>query len=412
MNPRPPVILGAFQRFRFSPLRGPRFFPRFTALGVAACILLANPAVCGTGIRAALPSSHKALSDHYLLLVNTAIAFQMSEAKFRQFDHSAYDGIAVAFLHAYDTSAIPPVSTMDSEMIEWKKYTSKDIWPWVYINRMVGKNPAETNAHADTTEFRAIAGADLDDAQGGRSAFLHMWANSLAAARDSNVPGIVCDLEFYNNYKSYDIGELARQSGKKPTEVAASLHSLGSRMADVAAQEYPDSVLWFLWTGFTHAGYKTYSGVSYYPSPTYIAMGLLDEIRNKKMKLKVLTGGEGSLAYCHDTLSDFESAISKRPSDMKPALDKYGASLEMAGTMTLWSDPTVAGRCQGASAATVEDLEPYLELLFRSYRYDWIWASGDAGYLAFSPDSAPRFDAVIRRAKAAAWTNAPAGVPR
>lgn len=392
--------------------RGTRFFRRLAAVGVAVCSLLANPTIYGGGIRPSRRPSHRALGNHYLILVNTAIAFLMTGAKFQQFDHSPYDGIAVAFLHAYDTSPIPSVATMDSDLRDWQKYTSKDIWPWVYINRMVGKNPEETNAHSDTPEFRSIAGADLDDTQGARSAFLQMWKNSLVAARDSNVPGVVCDLEFYNNYKGYDIGQLAFQSGKKPAEVAASLQSLGSEMADIAEREYPDAVLWFLWMGFTHAGYKTYYGVPYFPSPAYIAIGLLDEIGRKKMRLKVITGGEGSLAYCHNTLQDFQSAIAKRAFDMKPTLEKYGANLEMAGTMTLWKNGTASGLCRGASAVTVEDLEPYLELLLRSYRYDWIWASGDAGYLAFSPDSAPRFDAVIRRARTAAWTDAPAGAAR
>lgn len=358
---------------------------------------------------AAKPRERK-LANHYLLLVNTAIAFQMTEAKLRQFDKSPYDGIAIAFLHAYDTSAVPSVSTMNSEMKQWMTYTSKDIWPWTYINRMVGKNPVETNAHADTPEFRKIAGADLDDVQGARSAYLQMWRNSLATARDSNVPGVVCDLEFYNNYKSYDIGELARQSGKTPADVATSLQSLGTQMADIAAQEYPDAVLWFFWTGFTHAGYKTYSGVLYYPSPTYIAIGLLDEIARKKMHLKVLTGGEGSMGYCFDTLAAMQSAISKRASDTKPALDKYNGILEMAGTMTLWIDHASNNTCKTASAASIEDLEPYIELLMKSYRYDWIWASGDGGYLAFSPDSAPKFNSVIQKARAAAWPDsAPVG---
>ena len=57
------------------------------------------------------------------------------------------------------------------------------------------------------------------------------------------------------------------------------------------------------------------------------------------------------------------------------------------------------GSCKTASAATAEDLQPYLELLLKSYRYNWIYASSDGNYLAFVPESASRFDAVIRRAK-------------
>jgi len=93
---------------------------------------------------------------------------------------------------------------------------------------------------------------------------------------------------------------------------------------------------------------------------------------------------------------------------MTMQLQKYEGTLELAGTMTLWSDPTAKRGwmkeypCGSTSAATVEDLQPYLELLLRSYRYNWIYGSGDGGYYAFVPESARRFDTVISKAKAQA----------
>jgi len=383
-----------------------RFFRWIVTFGFATALVLVSASVCEWGIRAGESGTGKALPDHYLLLVNTAVAFMMNEGKLRQFDKSPYDGLAIAFLHAYDTSSPPSVTAMDAQMTDWKKYTRKDIWPWVYVNRMVGKSPLEENAHADVPYFRRIAGLDLDDSLGAQSHFLEIWRNSLAAARDSGMPGVVCDLEFYNYYKEYDIGEIARQTKGTPAQVAVKLKALGARMADLAAEEYPEATLWFLWTGFTHPGYKAYDGVPYYPSPTYVAMGLLDEIVQKQLRLKVLSGGEASLAYCHDTLGDFQSAIAKRESDLQTTLEKYRGVMEMAGTMTLWSDRAANHVCATADAASIEELQPYLELLFRSYRYNWIWGSADGNYLAFAPESAPRFDAVIRRAQAAASSNA------
>jgi hypothetical protein len=343
--------------------------------------------------------------SRYLLLVNTAISSMMDESKFRQFDKSAYDGLAVAFLHAYDVSELPSPAAIDAQIKQWHAYTSKDIWPWLYLNRMIGFGAAEKNAHADVPYFRKIAGADLNGSTGARADFLKLWRNYLTAARDTGVPGIVCDLEFYNFYKLYDIGELARATDKSVPETAKSLQSLGAEMADIADQTYPGATLWFLFTGFTHPGYKTIAGTPYFPSPTYVAMGLLDEISSKHLKLKVLTGGEGSIAYCHDSLQDFRAAIRQRQSDLDSVLRKYSGVIEMAGTMTLWSDRSAArgwvneGACKTAAAQTVEELQPYLELLFNSYRYNWIYGSPDGGYLAFSQDSAPRFDAVIAKAR-------------
>jgi hypothetical protein len=137
---------------------------------------------------------------------------------------------------------------------------------------------------------------------------------------------------------------------------------------------------------------------------TYIAEGLLDRIRQQHLPLHVLTGGEVGLGYCHNSVEDFREAIEKRAADFAPLLEKYKGILELTGTMTLWSDRsakrtwTTKGACGTSAAATVEDLEPYMELLFRSYRYNWIYGSVNGGYMAFQPDSAPRFDAAIAHA--------------
>lgn len=346
------------------------------------------------------------LGDHYLMLVNTAVASYMTEDKFRQFDKSPYDGIAVAFLHAYDTSAPPSVPSIEQQIASWHKFTGKDIWPWVYANRFIGMSVAENNPHSDNPYFRRIHGADLDDQNGAVSDFLQIWQNSLKAARDTNVPGIVCDLEFYNYYKEYDISEFAHQTAKTPAEVAVSLQRIGARMADSAAEAYPGATIWLLFTGLTHPGYKKLEGAPYYPSPTYITIGLLEEILAKKLPLKVLGGGEGSIGYCHESIEEFKTSIQKRESDLQSDLRKYKGILELAGTLALWSDRTAKkdwlsqGSCAASDAGTIEELRPYIELLLKQYRYNWLYATGEGNYLPFSPASAPRFDAVIGKAKA------------
>ena len=345
------------------------------------------------------------MGEHYLLLVNTAIAQFMSDDKLRQFDKSSYDGIAIAFLHAYDTSTPPSVAEMNRQIAGWKQLTSKQIWPWVYLNRIVARNPAENNHYADNPYFNRIAGVDLDDKQGALSDFLRIWRNSITAARDANVPGIMCDLEFYNNYKEYDIGQIAYQTGKTPAQVADGLKSIGARMADSASAIYPNSVIWLMFTGLTHPGYKKLDGAPYYPSPTYVSIGMLDEVVKKQLPLKVLAGGEGSLGYCHESLSAFQDAIEKRRNDLSAELQKYSGVLELGGTLALWSERKIKtdwlnqAECGKSQADTVEDLEPYLELLLKTYRYNWLYATSEGNYLPFSAASAPRFDAVIRKAR-------------
>ena len=77
--------------------------------------------------------------------------------------------------------------------------------------------------------------------------------------------------------------------------------------------------------------------------------------------------------------------------------------------MTLWSEKSAKknwvtqGACGNSSADSVQDLIPYMELLFRTYRYNWIYGSPNGGYFAFQSRIAPRFDAAIAKAKALAY---------
>jgi hypothetical protein len=140
--------------------------------------------------------------------------------------------------------------------------------------------------------------------------------------------------------------------------------------------------------------------------------GLLGRIEQQKLSLRVLAGGELGLGYCHASPEDLRQSIEKRAATLAPYVHKYNGVLELAGTMTLWSDRAAKknwvaqGACGSSSAATVEDLIPYMELLFRSYRYNWIYGSPNGGYLAFNAAVAPRFDAAIAKAKRQAYGQA------
>jgi hypothetical protein len=357
---------------------------------------------------ASTPASER-LGNHYLLLVNTAMANQMDAPKLAQFDRSPYDGLAVSFVNAYDSSSVPSSAQMEAQIASWKKSAKKQIWPWVYLNRMIGANDAEGNPLTKVPYFQRFPGLDLDGKSGAQNDFLKSWRNALRLARQTGVPGIVCDLEFYNNYQAYDIAELARMTSTPQQDVLNLLRRVGARMADIAAAEYPGATLWFLFTGFTRSDYRVIEGQPYYLAATYIAEGLLDEIQRHHLPLRVLSGGEVGLGYCYNSVEDLRRGIEKRAADFAPLLQKYNGILELAGTMTLWSDRSAKknwvaqGTCGTSSAATVEDLIPYMELLFRSYRYNWLYGSPNGGYFAFQPASAPRFDAAIAQAKVRAY---------
>jgi hypothetical protein len=120
----------------------------------------------------------------------------------------------------------------------------------------------------------------------------------------------------------------------------------------------------------------------------------------------MLSGGEVGLGYCHPSLAQFRNQIQDRAMRFDPTLEEYAGILQLGGTLTLWSELSAKkdwvnqGDCRACPAKTIEELQPYLELLLRSYRYNWIYGVSGSGYYAFEPASAQRFDEVIRAAQA------------
>jgi hypothetical protein len=321
------------------------------------------------------------------------------------FQQSPYDALAVRFLAQYDTVPPPSVEEMTSTLVTLKKSGDKDYWPWVSLNRMVGRDPDLDSSYGRNPYFARIRGLDLENVAGAKADFLQIWRNSLRAANRSQMPGIVVDLELYVNYKAYEPALLAKQIGRPVNETIGLLHNLGAQLADIAAQEYPNGMLWFLFTDLGQLGWKVEGNVKYYPTPAYIVLGLLDEIRDKHFSLHVISGGEVALEYCSFSVDHLKRKIDGRAKDFAPHLQKYTGALELAGTMILWPDRAsktdfmAEGPCGKSDASTVEEQKPYLELLFKTYRYNWIYGTHNSGYDPFNPATAPRFNAVLRKAE-------------
>ena len=344
-------------------------------------------------------------ADHYLLLVAGTRANSLTPSQLAVLAQSPYDGLAVRFLAQYDSAPPPPVQEMTSTILQLKQSTSKDFWPWVFLNRMVGKDPESDTSYGREPYFTRIHGLDLEDKTGAQRDFLQIWQDSLLAAKQARVPGIVADFELYLNYKAYEPALLAQQIGKPVDATLELLHALGSRLADTAAKSYPNAVIWFLFTDLGQYGWKVEGNAKYYPTPAYIVLGLLDRIREKRYSLRLISGGEVGLEYCSFNLDHLKRKIDGRARDFTSHLQNYGSSLELGGTMILWPDRRsktdfmAQGPCGKSDAETVEDQEPYLELLFKSYRYNWIYGTHNSGYDPLNPSTAPRFAAVIGRAK-------------
>jgi hypothetical protein len=83
--------------------------------------LPANPAAIAS------MSTTDRLDNHYLMLVNTAIANKMDTLKMAQFDRSPYDGLAVSFADAYDTSPVLSLTPMQAQIATWKQSTTRAV---------------------------------------------------------------------------------------------------------------------------------------------------------------------------------------------------------------------------------------------------------------------------------------------
>jgi hypothetical protein len=359
----------------------------------------------GLRIDNGLAQSTGALNALYVMLVAGTRSSSLTQSQLDLFDQSPYDGLAVRFIAQYDTTPPPSVVEMTSKIREWRKSTGKDVWPWVFLNRMIGRDPELDTPDGREPYFTRIHGADLDSSAGAQKDFLEIWRNSLRAANQAHAPGIVADFEMYVNYRAYEPALLAKQTGKSTQEVIELLHQLGVRLADIAGKEYPNAKLWFFFTDLGQYGWKVENNVKYYPTPAYIVLGLLDEIRDKRYPLKVISGGEVGLGYCSFSLDHLKRKIEGRARDFQPHLQSYAGALELGGTIILWPDRgaktefMTEGPCGKSDAATVEEQEPYLERLLATYRYNWVYGTHASGYDPFNAATAPRFNSVIRKAK-------------
>lgn len=394
-------------------VRIPRFRRwQFFCLAVVLASLL-PVAGSSAGDRTGSPNGPDLLPKGYLMLVAGNRANTLTPEQLKLFEESPYDGLAVRFLTQYDTTPVPSAGEMTAKLRDLKKTNGKDYWPWVFLNRMVGKDPEFDSLYGKDPYFARTSGLDLEGKSGTKKDFLDLWGSSLRAARQSGMPGIVADLELYLNYKAYEPALLAQQIGKPVDETISSLNQLGAQLADRAAHEYPNGAIWFLFTDLGQLGWKVYGGVKYYPTPAYIVLGMLEEIRAKNYKLRVISGGEVGLEYCSFNLEHLKRKIEGRARDFAPHLQKYPDMLELAGTMILWPDRktktgfVAEGACGKAEAKTLEEQEPYLEQLFRTYRYNWIYGTHNSGYDPFDPATAKHFNTVILQAKSAATNSKP-----
>ena len=306
---------------------------------------------------------------------------------------SPFAGAASIVVGGYDTGPVPGASEFDAAVAAIKQGAKRDVWPWVFTNRFMGRGSGHSHTSAGKTApeyFKRIKGWDLSNRAGAQGDFLKIWKLALVLAKKLGAPGIVLDLEAYNNYESYNLAKLAESEGLTEDAAAQKLRGLGRRMASVVAEEYPSAIIWSL---FLQLGETM--------SVRHLTEGLLDEAKEKQIPLKLVEGGETTVGYYNPSINALRQRIRSRSEDMRPWMAKYPDHLRLGGTISPYHDPKklqswIKRRSEagGHVYQSAREFRPLFEELSASCEYLWIYAASASGYGPFSEKCRPVWEPI------------------
>lgn len=315
-----------------------------------------------------------------------------TEAQSKRIDQWPYAGIASSVVGGYDTERIP--SRADYQAAVKLLRTSRvRVWPWVFLNRMIGRGKGQAHTSAKTSPyFERIRGWDLEDKTGARTDYLALWRLSLQLAKDLGAPGIVLDLETYNDYSTYQLNALADCGGWSPGQTATLLEDLGRAMARIVEQEYPSAIIWSFFTGL--GGNRT-TGL--------VCKSFLEESAKRKIPTKLVDGGETTVGYYNPSAEVLTTRIKAHVSALAPFAGKYKGQLVAGGTIAPYHEPERltwwildASKAGGRTYANMDEFRPNFEALFARCEYVWIYGASAAHCVPFSEEDAATTAALHR----------------
>ena len=322
-------------------------------------------------------------------------------------NESAYAGVAIPMMGSYETDPVPDYGALKPKLAMVREALEIDPWPWVALNRMIGA-PTDRRGHAashatNLAYFERIRGMDLDGETGARDDFLKNWRNAVRAACEWKSPGVMLDLEAYNDYRVYNMQWLAERRGETLDQVIAHCERLGADMARTIAEEYPHCLVWSLFSRLERSSVVAGRDKPVFTSSSYITLGMLEYARQNDVPLKYLCGGETTPGYCNKNVDALKAKIAKRDADVAPFLERFSHHFALAGTISPFHDYEVAtGWIQrgykDSDFRTIEDFEPMFRTLFDAYDWGWIYASSAAKTEPFKPENSARYGEVMRAA--------------
>ena len=323
---------------------------------------------------------------------------------------SAYAGVAIPLLGSYSTEPIPPFESLKPRLAEVRDAVKIDLWPWVAVNRLIGA-PEDGHGHAgshakDLSYFTKIRTLDLDTGGHARSDFLHLWRNALQAARFWKSPGVMIDLEAYNNYRAYNVDYVARKRGETVDAVIEKCEALGADLARSVGELYPACTVWSLFSRLERSSVMSGRDERIWTTSSYITLGLLRHAKANGIPLKFLCGGETTPGYCNKTVDELKWKIAERDEAVAPFLEEFRERFFLAGTISPFHDYEITTgwiqkKYKGTGLKTIEDFEPFFRTLFDAYDWVWIYASSAAKTMPYKAENNTRYSRILREALAA-----------
>lgn len=342
----------------------------------------------------------QSMSPYWLLVTFASTDTPQSLATFAT---SSFNGVAVPVDSAYYTGQTPALTTLEPLFAQLHAAAQRDIWPWVFINRMV-----------------SASGLDLSPAGNAQGQFLDDWRAALTLARTMQSPGVVLDLEFYNDPGiAYAMTRFAQAQGVAAQDASQLLQDLGKTLADIAQQTYPAAQIWILNSALNTSQDQQIDGQNYYEPRGEIAIGLLQELAALNSRVAMIDGGEDSLGYCHADLAALQSQTVLRQQQYASTLNQYGSWLSLSGTIAVWTAASsktswlTQEDCGMSEVWGIAGFTDYFSLLDGTYRYNWVYGAQAGGYDPSNSTTASQLTAALEQASLDARSSAaPVSPPR
>ncbi|MEW6356094.1 MAG: hypothetical protein AB1696_07210 [Planctomycetota bacterium] len=320
---------------------------------------------------------------------------------------SAYAGVSIPIARSYDTDPVPEYDALKPRLDKVREILKIDPWPWVALNRMIGA-PADRKGHAsshakDIKYFEAIKALDLGNEAGARADLLKIWRHAVRAAREWKSPGVMIDLEAYNDYRAYNTAWVAEARGETIEETIRKCEDLGADMAKAIAEEYPTCIVWSLFSRLELSYVVSGHREKIYTMPSYLTLGLLKYAKANNIPLKYLCGGETTPGYCNKNVAMLKEKIAKRDVDVAPFLEQFPDHFFLAGTISPFHDYSIATAFiqtgyKDSDFKAIKDFEPMFKTLFDAYDWMWVYAAGAAKTEPYNPVNNKMYSDALRDA--------------